>query len=47
MGLSMCGWCATNHHDDCIKEIKHFDTIWRCQCEKCSVPKGEDNEAPL
>lgn len=42
MGSSLCGWCIDGFHAKCKKEIKHYDTVWTCGCEECSV-----NEATL
>jgi hypothetical protein len=48
MGLSMCGWCATNHHDNCKVSIKHYDVTWYCKCEQCFVEEKEvEDEASL
>lgn len=37
---SLCGWCMTGHHDNCKKEIKHYDSLWQCGCKECANDKA-------
>ena len=34
-GTTICGWCMTGDHDHCKIEIKYYDKVWNCSCEKC------------
>ena len=34
-GTTICGWCMTGDHDHCKPEIKYYEKVWNCSCEKC------------
>jgi hypothetical protein len=31
-------------HDNCIKTIKHYDTVWYCKCDQCFTGESEEEE---
>lgn len=48
--VTPCGWCIDGFHDNCIKTIKHYDTVWYCKCEECFTGEKEievEDEATL
>ena len=39
MRRTCCGWCMTGDHENCKKEINHYDKTWYCLCEICNPEK--------
>ena len=44
-GTTTCGWCMTGDHENCKPEIKYFEKVWHCSCEKCDK-RENDNVSP-
>ncbi len=44
-GTTKCGWCLTGDHDLCLPEIKYYDKVWHCTCEKCHDGIPSNNNA--
>lgn len=38
-----CGWCITNYHDTCKREIRYYDKVWLCECD-CNKTENDNNE---
>lgn len=41
-GTTTCGWCMTGDHENCKPEIKYFEKVWHCSCEKCHKKESDD-----
>lgn len=35
-----CGWCITNEHQDCKKEIAYYERVWVCDCKVCQTEES-------
>jgi hypothetical protein len=49
MSRVACGFCETDTHDRCNRQIVFYDKIWYCHCEKCKDKprdKKDKNEKP-